>query len=55
MPDVRHFPPPWSVDDPDIKLGQDCFIVRDHDGKARVYVYFDDQPRKMVACRWRSC
>ena len=25
----RRFPPPWSVDDPDMKLGQSCFIVRD--------------------------
>ncbi len=25
----RRFPPPWSVDDPDLKLGQDCYIVRD--------------------------
>jgi hypothetical protein len=30
----RPFPPPWSVDDPDVKLGQDCFIVRDHNGQA---------------------
>ncbi len=27
-PSSRRFPPPWSVDDPDMKLGQDCFIVR---------------------------
>jgi hypothetical protein len=26
---ARRFPPPWSVDDPDTKLGQDCNIVRD--------------------------
>jgi len=25
---------PWSVDDPDMKLGQDCDIVRDTDGRA---------------------
>ncbi len=25
----RHFPPPWSVDDPDKQLGQDCYIVRE--------------------------
>ncbi len=25
----HRFPPPWSVEDPDMKLGQDCFIVRD--------------------------
>jgi hypothetical protein len=26
---LRRFPPPWSVDAPDPKLGQDCYIVRD--------------------------
>jgi hypothetical protein len=31
MPE-RRFPSPWSVDDPDMKLGQECFIVRDHNG-----------------------
>jgi hypothetical protein len=25
----HRFPPPWSVDDPDMKLGQECYIVRD--------------------------
>jgi hypothetical protein len=33
MPE-RRFPPPWSVDDPDMKLGQDCLIVRDANGHA---------------------
>ena len=37
MPE-RRFPPPWSVDDPDLKLGQDCFIVRDANGQALAYV-----------------
>jgi hypothetical protein len=31
---ARRFPPPWSVEDPDMKLGQDCFIVRDTNGHA---------------------
>jgi hypothetical protein len=22
---TRRFPPPWSVVDPDVKLGQDCY------------------------------
>ena len=34
MPSPRRFPPPWSVDDPDMKLGQDCYIVRDANGLA---------------------
>ena len=43
MPSVRRFPPPWSVDDPDKKLGQDCFIVRDANGQALAYVYFEGE------------
>jgi hypothetical protein len=33
---------PWSVDDPDPKLGRQRFIVRDADGHALTYVYFDE-------------
>ena len=40
----RRFPPPWAVDDPDTKLGQDCFIVRDANSHALAYVYFEDEP-----------
>jgi hypothetical protein len=29
----RRFPLPWSVDDPDTQLGQDCY-VSDADGPA---------------------
>jgi hypothetical protein len=36
----RRFQPPWSVDDPDMKLGQDCYVVRDANGRALAYVYF---------------
>ena len=46
--DSRRFPPPWSVDDPDPKLERQCFIVRDADGRALAYVYFEDEPG------WRS-
>jgi hypothetical protein len=38
----RRFPPPWSVDDPDMK-GQDCYVVRDANGHALAYVYFEDE------------
>jgi hypothetical protein len=37
-PMSRRFPPPWFVDDPETKLGQDCFIGQ----RARV-VYFEDE------------
>jgi hypothetical protein len=42
-PEPHRFPPPWTVDDPDMKLGQECFIVRDHNGQALAYVYFEDE------------
>jgi len=35
----RRFPPPWSVEELDA-----CFIVRDHNGQALAYVYFEDEP-----------
>jgi hypothetical protein len=34
----RRFPPPWSVEELD-----DCFVVRDHNGQALAYVYFEDE------------
>jgi predicted ATPase len=33
----RRFPPPWSVDDPETKLSQDCFIVRAATSMARLW------------------
>ena len=35
----RRFPPPWSVEETDA-----CFIVRDHNGQALAYVYFEEEP-----------
>jgi hypothetical protein len=40
MPE-RRFPPPWSVEEPDPKLDRRCFIVRDANGQALAYVYFE--------------
>jgi len=48
----RRFPPPSSVDEPDMKLGQPCFIVRDANGQALAYVYFEGS--KTVARRRTS-
>jgi hypothetical protein len=45
----RRFPPPWSVDDPDTKLGQDCYIVRDANGYPLAYVYFEEEPGRRSA------
>jgi hypothetical protein len=43
MSSERRFPPSWTVDDPDLKLGQDCFIVRDANGHPLAYVYFEEE------------
>jgi hypothetical protein len=33
---ARHFPPPWTVED-----NGACFIIRDDNGRALAYVYYD--------------
>jgi hypothetical protein len=50
----RRFPPLWSVDDPDIKFGQECFIVRDANNQALAYVYFEDEPGRRSAAHLRT-
>ena len=40
----RRFPPPWSVD-----LLPACYIVKDCDGQALAYVYFEDDPGRRTA------
>jgi hypothetical protein len=32
-----------------MKLGQDCFIVRDGNGQALAYIYFEDEPGRRAA------
>jgi hypothetical protein len=50
---ARRFPPPWIVNAPDMKLGQDCFIVRDANGQALAYVC--RQEKMALKCyEWRS-
>ena len=39
----RRFPPPWSVEEPNQKLDRWCFIVRDANGNALAYVYFEEE------------
>jgi hypothetical protein len=38
----RRFPPPWSVEELDA-----CFVVRDHNGQALAYVYYEDEPGRL--------
>ena len=40
----RRFPPPWTVEETDA-----CFIVRDHNGQALSYVYFESEPGRRTA------
>jgi hypothetical protein len=36
----RCFPPPWDVEN----KNDACFIVRDHNGLALAYVYYENEP-----------
>jgi hypothetical protein len=47
----RRFPPPWSVEEPDPKLERQCFIVRDANGYALAYVYFEEESGRRAATR----
>jgi hypothetical protein len=40
----RRFPPPWVAEET-----PSCFIVRDHNGQALSYVYFEDEPGRRSA------
>jgi len=48
---ARRFPPPWSVDEADSKLDRRSFIVRDANGQALAYLYFEDEPGRRSAAR----
>jgi hypothetical protein len=45
-----HFPPPWSVEEQQ----EACFVVRDRDGQAVAYVYFEDEPGRRSAAKLLS-
>jgi hypothetical protein len=40
----RRFPPPWVVEETDA-----CFVVRDTNGQALAYVYFEEKPGRRSA------
>ena len=46
----RRFPSPWTVEE----YNDACFIVRDHDGQALAYVYFEDEPGRRSAAKLLS-
>jgi hypothetical protein len=39
MPSARRFPPPWIVEE-----HTESFIVRDNNGQALGYFYFENEP-----------
>jgi hypothetical protein len=41
----RAFPPPWTLEE----MNDACFIVRDANGQALAYVYFEEEPRSRTA------
>jgi endo-1,4-beta-D-glucanase Y len=45
MPGSRRFPPPWTFEE----ANNACFIVKDANGLAVSYVYFEDEPGRRAA------
>jgi hypothetical protein len=43
MPE-RRFTPPWDIDD-----NGSCFIIRDNNGQALSYVYYENEPGRRQA------
>jgi hypothetical protein len=43
MPD-RKFPPPWTIED-----NGACFMVRDANGQALAYTYYEEEPGRRTA------
>ena len=46
---VRRFPPPWSAE-----VTPSCFIVRDANGQALSYVYYENEPGRRSAAKLLS-
>jgi hypothetical protein len=45
MPSKRRFPPPWTLEE----NNDACFIVRDANGQALGYFYFEEEPGRRSA------
>ena len=45
MPSPRRFPPPWTLEE----NNDACFIVRDKNGQALGYFYFEEEPGRRSA------
>jgi hypothetical protein len=42
----RRFPPPWSIEE-----HTESFIVKDANGQALAYVYFEDEPQRQMSMK----
>jgi hypothetical protein len=47
LPTARRFPPPWTIEE----HNDACFIVRDKNGQALAYFYFEDEPGRRFAAK----
>jgi hypothetical protein len=45
MPPSRRFSPPWDIEEANAA----CFIVKDNNGQALAYVYFENEPGRRTA------
>src|SRR5215469_3459634 len=45
MTALRHFPPPWSVEEVGADVQRRAFIVKDSAGQELAYVYFEEGRR----------
>jgi hypothetical protein len=49
MLETRRFPPPWTAE-----VTPNCFIVRDANGQALSYVYYESEPGRQSAAKLLS-
>jgi hypothetical protein len=47
MSERRRFPPPWTIEEANAA----CFIVRDHNGLALAYCYYEQEPGRRAAAK----